>query len=102
MTRLSIGTNKPQHIYDLHASDFGLTGKKNLQQLQVLRDTLEANLSAGDTRLLKGHYRGEEAYLYYDLRTQNGVVTDLGNNVRAGVKASPAQAQYVITTATLN
>ena len=40
--------------------------------------------------------------LYYNLRIQNVVVTDLGNNVMAGFKASPAQAQYVIITARLN
>ena len=76
--------------------------RKILNSLRLSRTHCKLTCWRHETRLVKGQYRGEEANLYYNLRTQNVVVTDLANNVMAAFKTSPAQARYVNTTARLN
>jgi hypothetical protein len=94
--------DKLQHIYDRHASDFGLTGKKNQQQLQRLKEAIDQHLVDPDTRMIRGHYRGIDAGLYLNLRTQIVIVLDAGDNLVAGFKASEAQAGYILTNGRLN
>jgi RHS repeat-associated protein len=97
-----ITLDKLQHIYDLHAGDFGLSGNKNSEQLQKLDDAIQSHMTDPDTKLVQGQYRGQDANLYYNSRTQNVVVTDKSNNVVAGFKASQAQAGYINSTGRLN
>jgi RHS repeat-associated protein len=102
MSSLIIGTDKLAHIYDKHAQDFGLTGPKNKEQLSALGEALEQHVADPDTALVKGKYRGEDANIYVNSRTNNAVVTDRSNNVIAGFKLSPQQMNYVRTSGTLN
>jgi Colicin D len=55
-----------------------------------------------DTKLVQGQYRGEDANIYVNSRTNNAVVTDRAGNVIAGFKLSPQQMNYVNTTGKLN
>jgi hypothetical protein len=102
MAGVTVGADKLQHIYDKHAGDFGLSGNKNPEQLQKLNDAIDSHMSDPDTKLVQGQYRGQDANLYYNSRTQNVVVTDKSNNVIAGFKTSPAQAGYINSTGRLN
>ena len=94
--------DKLQHIYDKHAEDFGLSGKKNPEQLQKLRSAIEAHLTDADTNEVRGWYRGQDARLFYNSRTHNVVVTDARNNLIAGFKVSQVQAAYIQSTGRLN
>jgi len=99
---VAVSMDKLQHIYDKHAGDFGLSGNKNPGQLQKLDDALASHVNDPDTKQIAGQYRGQDANLYYNSRTQNVVVTDKSNNVVAAFKASPAQAGYITSTGRLN
>jgi Colicin D len=77
-------------------------GNKNSEQLQKLDDAIQGHMTDPDTKLVQGQYRGQDANLYYNSRTQNVVVTDKSNNVIAGFKASQAQAGYINSTGRLN
>lgn len=94
--------DKLQHIYDLHAADFGLTGDKNLQELKKLGDRIEMHLTDAATQAFQGYYRGDEAKLYYNLHTGNVVITDWAESIVAAFRASPAQAGYIRSTGRLN
>ena len=102
MAQLIIGTDKLQHIYDLHAADFALVGSKSPQQLRKLRDALALHVSNAATTMVEGKYRGRDANLHLNLETGNVVVTDRDLNIIAAFKASPAQAQYIRSTGRLN
>lgn len=99
---VSVTTDKLQHIYDRHAGDFGLSGNKNPEQLQKLDDAIAAHVNDPDTRRIPGQYRGQDADIYLNSRTNNVVVTDKSGNVVAGFKASPAQVGYINSTGRLN
>jgi len=94
--------DKLQHIYDKHAGDFGLSGKKNPEQLRKLKDCIDSHLLDPDTKLVRGQYRGGDAGLYFNLRTEIVVVLDDDNNLIAGFKASKAQAGYILAIGRLN
>jgi Colicin D len=94
--------DKLQHIYDKHAGDFGLSGNKNPEQLRKLKEAIDSHLVDPDTRLVQGQYRGIDAGLYFNLRTEIVVVVDSDNNVVAGFKASQAQADYILAIRRLN
>jgi RHS repeat-associated protein len=102
MAGVNVSLDKLQHIYDKHAGDFGLTGNKSPEQLQKLDTAIQAHTTDPDTKLVQGQYRGQDANLYYNSRTQNVVVTDKSNNVVATFKASPAQTGYINSTGRLN
>ena len=102
MAEFSVSNEKLQHIYDLHAEDFGLLGNKNPEQLRKLYTALESHLNDGDTELRSGKYRGEDALLYYNPASRNVIVTDKSNSVVAGFRVSQAQAEYIRTTGRLN
>ena len=46
--------DKLQHIYDKHAADFGLTGKKNPEQLQKLWEEIHRHLQNESTSEVRG------------------------------------------------
>jgi len=94
--------DKLQHIYDRHASDFGLSGNKNPQQLRKLQDAIHSHRIDPDTRLVQGQYRGRDAGLYFNSRTEIVVVVDGENNLVAGFKASAAQVGYILAIGRLN
>jgi hypothetical protein len=99
---LVFGVGKLDHIYDKHAEDFGLSGPKNKDQLSKLQDALDQHVADPDTTLVKGKYRGADANIYVNSRTNNAVITDPANNVVAGFKLSPQQMNYVRTSGNLN
>jgi len=94
--------DKLQHIYDRHAGDFGLSGNKNPHQLRKLAEAIDSHLIDPDTRLVRGQYRGCDAGLYFNSRTQIVVVADGENNLVAGFKASAAQVGYILAIGRLN
>ncbi|HEY0758628.1 MAG TPA: colicin D domain-containing protein [Acidisarcina sp.] len=94
--------DKLQHIYDKHAGDFGLFENKNLEQLHKLKEAIDAHLVDPETVLVRGQYRGSDAGLYFNLRTEIVVVLDDNNNVMAGFRASETQAGYILARGRLN
>jgi hypothetical protein len=100
MAEYFIAKDKLQHIYDLHAADFGLSEGKNQKQLQMLADAIESHMS--DTDTVSGKYRGQDAKLYFSSRTSLVIVTGSDGGVLAGFKASPAQAGHIQRTGRLN
>jgi len=102
MGAISVTNDKLQHIYDKHAGDFGLSGNKNSEQLQNLSQALDDHIKDPDTVMKPGQYRGQDADIYLNSRTNNVVVTDKSGNVIAGFKASPAQVGYINSTGRLN
>lgn len=46
--------DKLQHIYDKHAADFGLTGKKNPEQLKKLWEEIHRHLQNESTSEVRG------------------------------------------------
>jgi hypothetical protein len=96
------GMDKLQHIYDKHAADFGVSGKKTPEQLTKLWEAIRSHLVDKDTRVIEGHYRGNFARLHYNSRTANVVVMDMTDHLVAAFKVSPAQAGYINSTGRLN
>jgi RHS repeat-associated protein len=94
--------SKLQHVYDRHAEDFGVTGNKNPEQLQKFQQAIDEHVTDPDTRLVQGQYRGQDANIYVNSRTNNVVVTDKANNLVTGFKASQAQLGYINSTGRLN
>ena len=94
--------DKLQHIYDKHAGDFGLSGRKNPEQLKKLMDAIQAIVSGEDTQHIRGCYRGQEAELFFDKLTRNVVVMTPSGDLVAAYKASEAQAAYIQSTGRLN
>jgi hypothetical protein len=102
MAEYFIAKDKLQHIYDLHAADFGLFESKNTKRLQMLADAIESHMSDADTNMVPGKYRGQDAKLYFNSRTNLVIVTSSVGGVLAGFKASPAQTGHIQRTGRLN
>jgi predicted RNA binding protein with dsRBD fold (UPF0201 family) len=79
---LNIGFDKLQHIYDKHASDFGLSGPKNKTQLQALDKELKKEVADAATQHIQGQNRGQQATIHV-AKFQNAIVTDANSNVVA-------------------
>ena len=92
---------KLQHIYDKHASDFGLSGPKNREQLAALDQKLKAEVADPTTQHIQGSYRGQQATIHVT-QFQNAIVTDASGNVVAGFKLSAQQLNNVISGGRLN
>jgi hypothetical protein len=67
-----------------------------------LKEAIDLHLIDPETRLVQGQYRGNNAGLYFNLRTQIVVALDANNNLMAGFKASSAQAGYILAKGRLN
>ena len=102
MAELLIEFDKLQHIDDLHARDFGCVGKKNAGQLKRLEGALSSHVQDAEAMLIRGKYRGQDADLYCNPRSQHVVVAEETGNVIAAFKASVAQAEYIESTGRLN
>jgi RHS repeat-associated protein len=98
---VSASFDKLQHIYDRHASDFGLSGPKNREQLAALDQKLKTEVANPSTQHIQGTYRGQQATIHVT-QFQNAIVTDASGNVVAGFKLSVQQLSHVISSGQLN
>jgi hypothetical protein len=79
-----------------HASDFDVSGNYNPANAQKFQDALQAHLSDADTIQLRGTYRGNSARFYYNIQSQNVVVTNPGGSFVSGWRLSPGQQDNLL------
>ncbi|MEU2171705.1 colicin D domain-containing protein [Micromonospora chersina] len=79
-----------------HASDFDVDGNYSPAKAKEFQAALQSHIDSPDTIRLRGTYRKDPAYFYYNVQTQNAVIVDLDGNFVSGWSLGRGQSENLL------
>jgi hypothetical protein len=80
-----------------HAIEFGVSGNRTINNLQIYKQALEKHLNNPDTIEIVGSYRGTPRYHYYNPTNDLWVAVDMNRDYLAGWMLGTEQIRYLLT-----
>ncbi|MBD2663672.1 colicin D domain-containing protein [Richelia sinica] len=84
-----------------HASDFGVLGDCNSQNISEWENALETHMLSDDIKEIRGTFRGKPVIHYFNPTTRLNVVCNENNTFISGWKLSCPQVEALLTTGNL-